>query len=108
MRCWVRLFWLGGALRCLVWAAVSRPCALWRGSLISVLTWHASVRYDYSCKRGKPMKKDGTRGVKSGDAQQRASDSGCESQCRGGTAGSASFDTRSESWYDNRMTKYGV
>ena len=33
------------------------------------------------------MKKDGTRGVKSGDAQQRASDIGCESWCRGGTAG---------------------
>ena len=42
------------------------PSTLWRGSLVFALTWRSSVRYDYLCQRGKPMKTDVTCGVKSG------------------------------------------
>ena len=63
------------------------PSTLWRGSLVFALTWRSSVRYDYSCQRGKPTETGVTCGVKSGDAQHRASDIGCGSQRRGGTAG---------------------
>lgn len=63
------------------------PPTLWRGSLVFVLTCRAVVGYDYSCQQGKPKETAETYGMRSEDAQQRASDIGCESWCRGGTVG---------------------
>lgn len=40
------------------------PSTLWRGSLVFALTWRSSVRYDYSCQRGKPTETGVTCGVK--------------------------------------------
>ena len=89
------------------------PPTLWRGSLIFLLTESANVGYDYSCQRGKPTETAETYGMRSEDAQQRASDICCESWCRGGTAGqrlltrTTKADTIEAQKKKRRMAQFG-